>query len=539
MGSHRATVSRTNRRDAKLSARPDRVTPRVGAAPEVFPRTIAGRRRRRPTVAVALPAMLRCVLSLALSIVIGCAHSRAPAPVSPSSPATPMTPVVADVGPAAPSESPRPSGRPWRDALREGRVALRLEGFVPARGATEPLVDAVLFGDFTDPTSATIAAAFERARLRWPDDVRVRFVHVPMPTRPMARLDATAAIEAGRSDRFWPMVDRLFADPPADRAALARAAGELGIGADALAAALDGDAHRDWIDADLARARALGIARPGVGFVNGRAVPVGADAIVELIEDERDDMAELVRQGLPRVEIGAEILAVAATPSPLSAPSPTDAVDPAVNYAVPARGAPVLGPLDAPVTIVIFADFQCPFCARVQATLATLRERHGDELRIVYRNLPLAFHTEARNLAKLALAVRALSGRKGPRAADAKFFAFHDLLFARKELGAANWRPFAKRLGLDPKRVAKAATAPAIEAQIAEDERDAAAFGARGTPSFFVNGRPLQGAQPIEAFETLIAEELAKARDFASNDPGGAGTFYDRLIVGFAAAPRG
>lgn len=480
----------------------------------------------------AFAAQLRWLCGFAATL--ACAQRPDGAPVSPVH--TPAVEIETEVVAAPTGVSPRGDARSWRAALRDGRVALRIDGFVVARGATSPLVTAVLFGDFTDRGSATLAAGFEAARVRWPDDVRVEFVHVPAVTRALAQDAAQVAIEAGRSGRFWAMHDRLFATEVADREALVAAAQELGLGREAVLQALADGVHRPWIDANTSAARALGIGAAGVGFVNGRAAPLDVDGIVALVDDERAAIAALVREGLPRAAIREEILASAAPPTPGPPASATaGGPDPAVNYAIAALDRPVLGPRDAPVTVIVFSDFQCPFCARVQPVLEQLRAAHPDDVRIVFRNLPLPFHRHARELAKLALAVDALAPARG--GARSKFWRFHDLLFARKELGEANWKFAAKRVGLDPKRIAKASLAAAIEAAIVRDEEDARAFGVSGTPTFFVNGRVLVGAQGLESFEALVREELAKAQLFAKDDPGGSEPFYDRLTQGFAPPP--
>ncbi|HET6586114.1 MAG TPA: DsbA family protein, partial [Nannocystaceae bacterium] len=94
-----------------------------------------------------------------------------------------------------------------------------------------------------------------------------------------------------------------------------------------------------------------------------------------------------------------------------------------------------------------------------------------------------------------------------------------------------------KRLRLDKRRFARDVASPKTEAIIATDEQLARDFGVDGTPAFFVNGRHIAGAQPLESFQAVVLEELAKARAFAERDPGGAGTLYDRMIATFTPAP--
>ena len=416
--------------------------------------------------------------------------------------------------------------RAWRDALRADRQAIRIPDHTPVRGAKEPLVTIVQFGDYTDAASATQARAVADALQRWPGDVSIAFVQLPSRSRRVSRLAAETAASAGGAEAFWQIHDRLFATPPKTPEDLERIAVATGKGAAAWKQSIDSGVHRPWIEANAASARELGIVRSPALFVNGKPTTGEADAIVAAIASERDAMAKLVANGLPRAEIYAEVLAVADVPRPLASAKNGDE-DPSLNYAVPAADRPVLGPADAPVTVIVFTDFQCPYCARAQATLAELRKRHPEDVRIVFRNLPLGFHKDARELAKIALA----ADKQG------KFWPMHDLIFARRDLGSAGWKRFAKKLRLDARNLEKAMKSPEIEQKIAQDEAVAKAFGVNGTPTFFVNGRQLGGAQPIEAFEVLVLEELGKAQAFLAEDLGGEGTVYDRMVEGFIPAP--
>jgi protein-disulfide isomerase len=422
---------------------------------------------------------------------------------------------------ASEPQAPAPN-RAWRDALRADRLAIAIPEHTPRRGASDPLVTIVQFGDYTNAVSATQARAIADALQRWPSDVGTAFVQLPARSRKVSRLAAQTAASAGDADRFWQVHDRLFATPPQSEADLERIATEAGLDLAAWKQAIAGEIHRQWIDQNTASARELGIVRAPALFVNGRPIDGDAEAILAMVASERDAIAELVADGLPRAETYAEILAVADVPKPIPSAS-KDGLDPQLNYAVPAADRPVLGPVDAPVTIVVFSDFQCPFCARAQETLTQLRARHPDDVRIVFRNMPLAFHKQARELAKVALAADA----KG------KFWAMHDLIFANRITRDGEWKSFAKKLKLDARKLAKAMQSPAIETKIQEDEAVARAFGVTGTPTFFVNGRLLGGAQPLEEFERIVLEELGKAKAVIAHDAGGEGSVYDRMIEGF------
>ncbi len=162
--------------------------------------------------------------------------------------------------------------------------------------------------------------------------------------------------------------------------------------------------------------------------------------------------------------------------------------------------APALGEADAPVTIVEFSDFQCPFCTRVRPTLDQIRETYGDQVRIVFKHYPLSFHTKAMGAHRAALAA----------AEQGKFWPMHDLIFDNpKDLDPEQLRAHAETLGLDLARYDAAVASPELEERIRADQAQGSSLGVRGTPSFFINGRFFSGAQPFAAFKARIDEELA------------------------------
>jgi protein-disulfide isomerase len=168
---------------------------------------------------------------------------------------------------------------------------------------------------------------------------------------------------------------------------------------------------------------------------------------------------------------------------------------------------PALGPADAPVVIQAMLDFQCPFSARVQPTLAALRQRYGDRIRLVVRSYPLAFHADAALAAEAAYEVYRQRG-------DEAYFRYAERLFANQgALGRADLERYAEELGrIQMSRFRRALDRRTHRALVEGDVAAIAALGARiGTPSFFINGRLMQGAQPIEAFVGLIDRALREA----------------------------
>jgi len=160
---------------------------------------------------------------------------------------------------------------------------------------------------------------------------------------------------------------------------------------------------------------------------------------------------------------------------------------------------PARGPDDAPVTIVEFSDFNCPFCKRVEPTLATLRLRYPEQVRLVFRHYPLDMHPRARPIAEAAACIDE----------QGAFWAFHDGVFETgKPLGDEEILALAESVGADRAALeaclASGRAADAVERDIA----DGKAAGVTGTPAFFVNGIRMSGAQPAEAFVRVIEQEL-------------------------------
>jgi protein-disulfide isomerase len=167
---------------------------------------------------------------------------------------------------------------------------------------------------------------------------------------------------------------------------------------------------------------------------------------------------------------------------------------------------PQWGQADALVTIVEFADFQCPFCNRVSATLEQIKDTYGpDQVRIVWKHNPLPFHKEARPAHEAAATVHALAG------SDA-FWKFHDSALAnQRELNDANIEKFAAEAGADINKFREAYRAKTYAAKVDADMALSQKVGATGTPAFRINGVTLAGAQPFEVFKTVIDAQVEEA----------------------------
>jgi protein-disulfide isomerase len=169
------------------------------------------------------------------------------------------------------------------------------------------------------------------------------------------------------------------------------------------------------------------------------------------------------------------------------------------RVAVNSAGHPVLGPDNAPVTIVEFGDFQCPFCERAEASLKAVREKYGDKIKLVFMDFPLPAHNHAMDAAKAARCANE----------QGKFWPYHDALFTdQSKLAPADLKATAKRLGLDSKRFDACVDSNKYEAAVLKDEKYGEQVGVDGTPTFYIDGRSLVGAQPFPQFAEIIDDEL-------------------------------
>jgi protein-disulfide isomerase len=160
------------------------------------------------------------------------------------------------------------------------------------------------------------------------------------------------------------------------------------------------------------------------------------------------------------------------------------------------RGSP-----KAPVVIVEFADFQCPYCRRVEATLKDLLSKYGDRVSLAYRDFPLdQIHPEA----ELAAEAARCAGEQS------KFWEYHDQLFSASKLERPALLEYAHSLKLDEKRFDSCLASGKYKPDIQRDLQEGTQAGVSGTPAFYINGVPLDGAQPSEAFVRVVEQELAR-----------------------------
>jgi protein-disulfide isomerase len=205
------------------------------------------------------------------------------------------------------------------------------------------------------------------------------------------------------------------------------------------------------------------------------------DALKRYLEQQREQ--EITKQLLERLRANAQVKIHLERPAAMAAER------------LVVAGAPVKGPRQAAVTIVEFSDFQCPFCANAQAVVRRVLERYPGDVKLVYRHFPLERHAQA----KLAAEASECAARQG------KFWEYHDQLFASApDLTRTRLQSLAEMVGLEPQGFSTCLDSGASAARVAEDLDAGKKAGVVGTPTFFVNGRMLEGAQPFAAFEKIV-----------------------------------
>ncbi len=447
-------------------------------------------------------------LLCALFVLTSCAGRRSDQPTTPA---------------PAPSAAAAPAPLRPEDAEVDLSVARReVPADGPWRGSAEPLVTIVAFTDFECPFCARVLPTLAELLERYPE-VRLVVRMAPLPFHLRAVPAAEAALEAyaqGGNEAFFRMHDRLFENQLSlERAHFVAYASQAGLDVARFGAALDDHRHRAAVDADSALAGEVGASGTPTFFVNGRMIR-GAqpyEVFEEVVRSELAAAESLVGRGLPRGDVYAAFMHAARVRSsmpeyaeveepPPPSPGPIMIDDPNAVFRIPVGDDPTLGPADALVTLVEFGDFECPFCDRARGTLEELRRRYGNRLRIVWKNNPLPFHA---NAMLAAIAAEEAYAQGGNRA----FWAMHERLMAHhRELDRSLIERVAAEVGLDVAKLASAFEADSHRSSIEAESELAQSVGANGTPTFFVNGRVIRGAQPIDSFVQLIDEELDEAK---------------------------
>lgn len=250
--------------------------------------------------------------------------------------------------------------------------------------------------------------------------------------------------------------------------------------------------------------------RPAAEEPSADALAIAQEAKAEAARVSSEVALLRAELGALRAQIAAGQAAEVAAAPPQPRPRP-GRPDPAAVYAVPIAGAPWVGTADAEVTIVEGFEFACPFCQRSRATMDTLLSEYEGDIKIVYRHF-IVHPQKATEPARAACAAH----QQGKYEAMAERI-WSDA-YAAGDFSSQNLERIARKLGLNMRRFRRDRDGACAEL-VRADQAELARFGVTGTPSFFINGRYLAGAQPVEQFRALVDEELAKAKARLAEDP--------------------
>jgi protein-disulfide isomerase len=418
-------------------------------------------------------------------------------------------------GSVGPLESGEKPGKVAKKAAIKGDSKKIPIGSSPIKGNPDAAVTIVEFSDFQCPFCTRVNPTLKSLLEKYPNDVRIVFKHYPLPFHKEARPAAKLAWAAQQQGKFWEMHDLLFENQRdlTDMDALAgRLGDQLGLNVSRLVDDMSSPAAEAAVAADEALVKAAGIQGTPNFLINGiqltGAQPI--DKFEEIISAELAATKKLVKGKQKASELyGARVDKNFEAPKDDGDESPGVAKLPEfiVGNVSVLSDDPVRGAKDAPVTIIAFSDFQCPFCARGVEVLSAIEKAHGKDVRIVFKHLPLSFHARAEPAARLAWAAQQ----------QGKFWEMHDLLFANQgRMENMSMETLAGELGaqlkLDVARLQKDMASDEAKRKVQKDLTAAAAADASGTPTFFVNGRAVVGAQSPETFALVIKEEVAHVK---------------------------
>ncbi len=401
--------------------------------------------------------------------------------------------------------SPPPAQQAKNDARPASQVRKVEVGDGWVKGAKDAKVTIVEFSDFQCPFCGRVEPTLKQIEQTYGKDVRLVWRHEPLPFHPNAMPAAEAAEAAGAQGKFWQMHDLLFqGQRDLSPANYEKWAEQLGLNMGKFKADVAANRFKDKIDADNKYAQSVGASGTPNFFIDGRQL-VGAQPFEQfksIIDEEIKKADALLKKGvqpakLYETELEENLKAQPQAPAAGGPPSPAE------RKTVSVGDAPVLGSSRAPVTIVEWSDFQCPFCSRVEPTIKQIEQDYPGKVKVVWKNQPLPFHPNAMPAAKAAMAAKE----------QGKFWEMHDLLFQnQRDLGEASYEKWAQQLGLNMDKFKADMASQKIADEIQADMKEGAALGANGTPNFFIDGRQLVGAQPVDQFKAIIDDELKGAQ---------------------------
>ncbi len=438
-------------------------------------------------------------------------------------------------------------------------------------GATQPTVDVLAFVGFECPHCRASADTLMNVLEANKQVMRLRIINLPLDVHPHSVALAKGFVAARRQGQWQSYWRHIFGLKAATEADVLNWASGVKLDLAKFKADLASAEVAAELGADAGLAEALGVAGTPSYLVNGALLQGArkADEWQRIIASQVALAADLRKKGTKDPDL---LRALVDRNSPKRAPhyatlvlegqAPKPAVVPvvtkkrtsgvvsakllpggggggggAVQLGGPRPGAsidetrtvwrvvvrpddPVRGPKTAPLTVVVFSDYECPHCKTLQATLTALMAKYGKDLRIVHKHNPLPFHALAMAAAEAAEAARA----------QGHFWEMNDALFAAAPaLKPAALSRIAEEIKLDKQSFDNAMSAHGARNRVQADMEQAAAVGARGTPNLFINGRKVVGAKTVADLTPLLDAELAVAKKLIA-DGTDAAAVYEKIV---------
>ncbi len=387
-------------------------------------------------------------------------------------------------------------------------------GTSPVLGSPNALVTIVEFSDFQCPFCSRVEPTLKGLRDKYGDKIRLVWKNEPLPFHPAAGPAAEAAMEvrAETGDKgFWDVHDKFFGDQKdlvngqaANVDGIVKMASDTGASADKIKKAIDGQTHKKEIDADQDLSEDFQASGTPHFFVNGRRL-VGAqpqEKFEKIIDEEISKAQALIAAGTKPTDVYATL-----TKDGKGPPEP-EKKD--VPKSLPSND-PARGNMSAKVTIHEWSDFQCPFCGRVEPTVAQVMKDYGDKIKFVWHDLPLPMHPDAPLASQ---AGREAYAQKGPSA----FWSMHDKMFTNQQkIKRDDLDGYAKDLNLNMDKWKAGLDGSTHSSEIEADKKAGNDDGISGTPAFIIapagasSGYYISGAQGYGKFRKLIERALSEA----------------------------
>ncbi|MDA9101378.1 DsbA family protein [Omnitrophica bacterium] len=353
----------------------------------------------------------------------------------------------------------------------------------PSAGDPNAPVTLVEFSDFHCPFCSRLTPTIKKLMENYPGKIRRVWRHYPLPMHKGSERTHAASECAFEQGGFWEYHDKLFDKTGNYRTdeALIGLAEETGLDVPQFRECLESDKYLETVRKDIAKGAVAGVRGTPATFINGK----------------------LVSGARPYAVFEYEVETILNPGKVIPSPEPAKPAVPKVPEVVQfddLKDLPSQGPKKAPVTIVEFSDFHCPFCKRGAETIKKVMEAYKGKVRLVWRHFPLPMHKGA----KQTHAASECAHEQG------KFWKFHDVVFAASPKPANNEDliRLAKDAGLKMRKFKKCLKQGKYLDLVGQEVKKGQQYGVRGTPAFFVNGRLISGAQPFARFKSVIDREL-------------------------------